>query len=365
MAFPYLNIDLDKIEANARAIVDLCGQHGVQVTGVTKVTCGHPGVASAMLRGGASSIADSRLENIHRLKNAGVETRYMLLRLPPLSGVEQVVESVSVSLNSELAVLETLSKAAMKRDRVHDVIIMVDLGDLREGVWPDDLVPFVAEALKLGGIRVIGLGTNLACFSGVLPDEDKLNQLVGLTNEIEQTFKLKLDCVSGLNSSGLELIAKGSVPKRVNHARIGEAIILGRETAHRKPWPGTDQDAFTLHAEVLEMKAKPSRPLGARGEDAFGELPQFEERGVRDRALLNVGREDIVLDGVAPLDSSIQVIGASSGYLVVDVSDVSGEVRVGDELGFNLNYSALLRAMTSEYVKKRVFRGGVCLDMGL
>jgi predicted amino acid racemase len=312
MTFPYLNIDLDKIERNARSIVDLCTRHGIEVTGVTKVTCGHPEVASAMLRGGVSSIADSRLENIHRLKKADVDTRYMLLRLPPLSGVEAVVESVSVSLNSELAVLKALSREAMKRERIHDVIIMLDLGDLREGVWPDDLVPFMREALKLDGIRVTGLGSNLACFSGVLPDEENLSSLVELTNEIEQTFELKLEYVSGLNSSGLDLIAKGSVPKRVNHARIGEAIILGRETARRKPWP--------------------------------------EERGVRNRALLNVGREDIVLDGIATLDSSVEVIGASSGYLVVDVSDVSGRVRVGDELGFSVNYSALLRAMTSEYV---------------
>ncbi len=365
MVYPCLSIDLDKIERNARCVVDLCRGHGIEVTGVTKVVCGHPEVAGAMLRGGVSSIADSRLENIHRLKKAGIETRYMLLRLPPLSGAEAVVESVSVSLNSELAVLEALSREAIKRERVHDVIVMLDLGDLREGIWPDDLVPFMREALKLGGIRVLGLGTNLACFSGVLPDEDKLSALVELTNEIESTFELKLECVSGLNSSGLELIAAGCVPRRVNHARIGEAIILGRETAYRKPWPGTDQDAFTLHAEVLEIKAKPSCPVGARGEDAFGELPQFEERGVRDRALLNVGREDIVLDGVAPLDPSMEVIGASSGYLVVDVTDVCGEVRVGDKLDFGLKYSALLRAMTSEYVRKRVFRGGVCLDTGL
>ncbi len=365
MAFPYISIDLDKIEHNARAVVDLCTQHGIEVTGVTKATCGHPDVATAMLRGGVSSIADSRLENIHRLQDAGVNTRYMLLRLPPLSGVDEVVASVAVSLNSELPVLAGLSQAAMRQRRVHEVIVMVDLGDLREGIWPHDLVSFMRKALKLGGIRVLGLGANLACFGGVVPDKDNMSLLVELTHKIENTFELKLGCVSGLNSSGFELIMAGRVPKRINHARIGEAIILGRETAHRKPWPGTDQDAFTLHAEILEMKAKPSRPVGTRSEDAFGHVPQFRERGVRNRALVNVGREDIDVNGVAPLDSRIEVVGASSGYLVVDVTDVPGGVDVGDELAFNLNYSALLRAMTSAYVKKQVFRGGVCLDDGL
>lgn len=365
MAFPYITIDLDKIEHNARTVVDLCRRHGIEVTGVTKVTCGHPGVAAAMLRGGVAAIADSRLENIHRLQDAGVDTRYMLLRLPPLSGVDAVVASVAVSLNSELPVLEGLSRAAMRRNRIHEIIIMVDLGDLREGLWPDDVVPFMREALKLDGIRVLGLGANLACFGGVVPDEENMNLLVELTHEIENTFKLKLGCVSGINSSGLELIAAGRVPERVNHARIGEAIILGRETVHRQPWPGTDQDAIVLYAEVLEIKAKPSRPLGTRSEDAFGHVPEFEQRGVRDRALLNVGREDVDVNGVAPLDPRMDVVGASSGYLVVDVTDVAGGVDVGDELAFNLNYGALLRAMTSGYVKKRVFLGGVGLDEGL
>jgi len=71
-----------------------------------------------------------------RLKAAGIDSSYMLLRLPALSGVDEVVESVDVSLNSELTVLAALSRAAVSRGRVHDVMLMVDLGDLREGIWP-------------------------------------------------------------------------------------------------------------------------------------------------------------------------------------------------------------------------------------
>ena len=149
MASPYLTIDLDKIEHNARTIVDFCGRHGIAVTGVTKVTCGHPDIARAMLRGGVTSIGDSRVESVTRLKRAGVDTSYVLLRIPALSAVDAVVESVDVSLNSELEVLRALSASACRRGRVHEVIVMVDLGDLREGVWPDDVVPFVRQALGL------------------------------------------------------------------------------------------------------------------------------------------------------------------------------------------------------------------------
>ncbi|MCB1937322.1 MAG: alanine/ornithine racemase family PLP-dependent enzyme [Nitrosomonas sp.] len=354
---PYLTIDLDKIEHNARTIVDLCDQHGIAVTGVTKGVCGYPDVARAMLRGGVTSIADSRLENIRRLGNAGIDTDFMLLRVPPLSAVDAVVESIDVSLNSELATLKDLSAAAIRAGKIHNVMLMVDLGDLREGIWPDDVMTFVSQAINFDGIRIKGIGANLACFGGVVPSEENMNQLAELASVIEHRFSMTLEWVSGVNSSGLEMIASGKMPQRINHARIGEAILLGRETIHRKPWPGTVQDAFVLHAEIVELKQKPSLPVGERSEDAFGELVEFEDRGKILRALINVGREDIDIHGITPLDSRIDILGGSSGYLVLDVFAMEGNVAVGDELSFTLNYSALLTAMTSEYVTKHILTG--------
>lgn len=364
MATPYVTIDLDKIEHNARTIVSLCGAHGIDVTGVTKGVCGHPKVAKAMHRGGISSIGDSRMKNLLRLKAAGIATPSMLLRVPSLSGASEVVESVDISLNSEFTVLEELSVAAQRCHRVHDVIVMVDMGDLREGVWPDELCPFIREMLRLSGVRLAGLGTNLACFGGVIPSEQNMNQFVEHAREVEQTFELKLKWISALNSSGLELVASGKMPQPVNHARIGEAILLGRETVQRKPWPDTFQDAFVLHAEILELKNKPSVPIGELGEDAFGGRPAFEDRGNVDRALLNVGREDIDLQGIRPHEPHVEVLGASSGYLILDVSKAAGSFCVGDELSFSVDYSALLAIMTSEYVEKRFHRGGTPLEAG-
>lgn len=358
MARPHLTIDLDKIEHNARTIVGLCGEHGIAVTGVTKGVCGHPDVAKAMLRGGVASIGESHLENIRRLRSGGVNTRYMLLRLPPLSEVDEVVEIADVSLNSELAVLAALSQAAHRCGRVHDVVVMVDLGDLREGIWPADLVHVVREALRLSGVRIRGIGTNLACFGAVAPSVENMRRLVELACEIEQTLGVTLDCISGANSSGLELIASGNMPKRVNHARIGEAILLGRETVHRRPWPGTFQDAFLLHAEVLELRRKPSVPIGERCEDAFGKYPRFEDRGETLRGLLDIGREDVDIDGLTPADPGVRILGGSSDYLVVDVSGAGDRFRVGDDIAFAPKYGALLAAMTSEYVEKRPIRSG-------
>lgn len=362
MAKSYVTIDIDKIEHNARTIVGLCHEHGITVTGVTKGTCGHPEVAKAMLRGGVSSIGESRMDNIRRLKIAGVATSYVLLRVPSLSEVGEVVELVDLSLNSELRVLAGLSDAARRCGRVHDVVIMVDLGDLREGVWPNDLVPLVRAALGFPGIRIVGLGTNLTCLGGVIPSEDNMTRLAKHAREVERTFGLTLEWISGGNSSALALIAAGEMPKRINHARIGEAILLGCETVHRRPWPGTFQDAFLLHAEVVELKEKPSVPIGARGEDAFGKVPEFADRGEMDRAILNVGREDVDVEGMTPLDSRFSILGASSDYLIVDVTSAEGRLHLGDELTFSLNYSATLAAMASQYVEKRPMRSATAIN---
>jgi predicted amino acid racemase len=350
---PTVSIDLAKVEHNARSVVQLCAEHGIAVTGVTKGVCGDPEVARAMLRGGVTSIGESRMENVRRLREAGVDTTYMLLRVPPLSAVEEVVERVDVSLNSELAVLRGLSAAARGRGGVHDVIVMVDLGDLREGVWPDDLLPFVRELTGLSGVRLVGLGANLSCFGGVVPTAHNMARLVRYAVEVEQAFGIRLRCISGGNSSALPLIAAGGMPSRIGHVRIGEAILLGRETIHREPWPGTFQDAFVLRAEVIELKEKPSVPAAPRSEDAFGHRPIFEDRGEVDRALVNVGREDVDVEGLAPRDPRLEVLGASSDYLIVDVTAAAGGIRVGDELEFSLGYGALLQSMDSRYVRKR------------
>ncbi len=361
MKSPYLTIDLKKIEHNTRTIVALCRDHGITVSGVTKAVCGNPAVARAMLRGGVESIADSRLENIVRMQQAGVKAAYTLLRLPALSAVDEVVELTARSLNSEATVLQALSTAAQQQQKVYEVVLMVELGDLREGIMPEGLFAIVETVLKLPALRLVGLGANLACLAGVVPSEENMKRLLDLADALEQQCGLKLSQLSAINSSGLELIASGRMPRRINHARIGEAILLGCETTHRRAWPDTFQDAFQLHAEILELKRKPSLPQGELAEDAFGHQTSFIDNGERLRALLNVGREDVDIAGLSPLDDRLKILGGSSGYLVLDVTAAAGELHVGDDITFALNYSALLAVMTSEYVEKRAFNKGDAL----
>ena len=72
MITPRIEIDLAKIEDNARSLVTRLAKRGIRVTGVTKATLGSPDVARAMVRGGVTRLADSRIENLEALQ----ETRH-------------------------------------------------------------------------------------------------------------------------------------------------------------------------------------------------------------------------------------------------------------------------------------------------
>ena len=363
MSGPRITIDLERIERNAKAVVTACGRAGIEVFGVTKGTCGMPQVARAMLRGGVIGIGESRFENIHRLRASGIDCPILLLRSPPLSHIEEVIASVDVSLNSEISIVEELSRVAGRMSKIHDIILMVDLGDLREGIWPDDLEATVEKVLALPHVRIAGLGTNLTCFGAILPTEENMSSLLTHARKLEDRFGLNLRYISGGNSSSLPLLLTGKMPAGINNLRIGEAILQGgRDTFLDQPWQELDRGAFCLTGELLEVKIKPSVPIGQMGLDAFGRKPVFEDKGNRLRGIVNLGREDVVVEGLTPTDVGIAVLGASSDHLVIDLTNVRPMPAVGSFVNFRMNYGALLAAMTSEYVEKEPIRGKAAMD---
>lgn len=354
MSAPQITIDLGCIERNTRTVVSRCASEGIQVFGVTKGTCGMPQVARAMLRGGVVGIAESRFENIRRLRDSGIDCPIMLLRSPPLSRAEEVVRTVDISLQSEIPVIAEISRVAERLGRIHDIILMVDLGDLREGIWPNDLIPTLEEIEKRPGVRVAGVGTNLSCLGAIIPTRDNLSQLEAHAYKIERITGRHLDWVSGGNSSSLPLLLAGGMPKGINMLRIGEAILQGgRDTFLEEPWAELDPNAFRLSGELLEVKTKPSLPIGISGVDAFGQKPKFVDEGDRLRAIANIGREDVIVEGMTPVNPGVRVIGASSDHLVLDITDCVPPLAIGDRVSFSLTYGAMLTVMTSEYVEKQ------------
>jgi predicted amino acid racemase len=346
---PRLEIDLGKIEINIRKIIEIYSSGGIAITGVTKGVCGDPDIAALMVECGIRCLGDSRIENIEKMRTAGVQARFMLLRSPFLSRIEDVVRYADISLNSELSVIRALSSQAGQTGHIHEIILMVELGDLREGIMPCDLDQTVDEISKLKNIRLIGLGTNLACLAGVIPDRDKMDRLSSLAESIEKKFGLTLEMVSGGNSANYDWFVSTKDLGRINNLRVGESILLGCETLHRKPIPGLYADAFVLYAEVIEAKIKPSCPTGARAQNVLGESPSIEDRGPMKRALLGVGLQDVFVSGLIP-GNRMEVVGATSDHVILNSGE--NDLKPGQEVAFGLNYIALCTAMASPYVKK-------------
>ena len=351
MSGPRLEIDLCKIEHNARTLVERLARRGISVTGVTKATLGSPEIAQAMLLAGVSDLGDSRIENIEAMRRSHVPARMSLIRSPMLSQAKRVVTSAEVSCNTELEAIRRLSLEARNLDRTHAVVLMVELGDLREGIMPADLLAAVRETLSLPNIVFKGIGTNLACRSGVSPDDMNMGELSRLATLIEATFDISLEIVSGGNSANLQWAFGSADTGRVNNLRLGESILLGCETLHRHAIDGLHTDAITLVAEVIESKMKPTQPWGDLAQTAFGTRPVEADRGAIQQSILAIGIQDVDPYGLRP-PKGIEILGGSSDHLIV--SSNGDNVAVGSEMIFQLDYSALLRAMTSPFVTKSI-----------
>lgn len=345
---PRIEISLSQIRDNARILSALYGQKGISLMGVSKAVLGEPSIIEAMIQGGVRFIADSRIENIQKMKDAGILTQFVLLRTA-LSQAESVIKSVDISLNTEIETLKKLSYYAKIHNKNHQVIVMVELGDLREGVLPGDLSQFIRKTLSLSHLKIVGIGCNLACYGGVKPDAKNMHQLSELVNVIEKEFQIRLEIISGGNSANYEWCQSVQDVGRVNNLRLGESILLGCETVSRKAIPGLHTHAFQLIAEVIESKKKPSLPSGEICQDAFGNVPIFPDRGICQRVIIALGRQDILVSSLT--NNHLEILGSSSDHIILDGKNYN--LQVGDAVNFSLDYGGLLAAMTSPFIKKQ------------
>ncbi len=356
MTYPILTIDRQKIKHNTALVAALLKEQGMRLVGVAKGTAAHLDVVGAMIQGGASAMGDSRIANLARIREWGYRGETVLLRAPGPSQCAHAVIYADTSLNSEIGIVRRLGEAALRAGRIHNVILMVDLGDLREGVNVEQAPKTAREMDRVEGIRLAGLGVNLACYGGVIPTVQTMKLLLEVKGQVERRIGRELEHISGGTSANLKMVLERRVPPGITELRIGEGILLGKEAVSREPIPGCFDDAFLLRAEVIEVQRKPSKPCGEIGQDAFGNVPHFEDRGIRKRALLALGRQDVDPGGLIPLDQGIEILGASSDHLICDVEEAAPPVSVGDILKFKPDYSALLRASTSPYVTKKTSR---------
>ncbi|MDL2214008.1 alanine/ornithine racemase family PLP-dependent enzyme [Clostridia bacterium OttesenSCG-928-O13] len=351
---PKMLIDLGKLRYNAQTMVTNCAQRGIGVAAVTKVFCADEKVVGAFAQTGVEWLADSRVQNIQSYP-AGHGKKTMLLRAPLPQQAAQVVAVCDASLNSEQVTLAALAEAAAAQNKRHGVVLMVDLGDLREGLYytkPEAVLETAGFVLGQKSLALLGLGVNLTCYGAIIPTREKMETLCGLAAQIESRFSVKLPVVSGGNSSSVQLLLDGQMPKGITNLRLGESLARAEETAYQQSIPGLEPDAVVLEAGLVEVQEKPSYPDGDIGLNAFGEKTHYEDRGPMLRGIVALGRQDTDHEGLACQDRDVEILGASSDHLIVNLSASKNSYKVGDTLRFSMNYSAILKGFTSKYVDR-------------
>ncbi|GAA5523363.1 alanine/ornithine racemase family PLP-dependent enzyme [Aliifodinibius salicampi] len=353
----YLKLYRDKLRHNYNFLDDLFKENDIKWGITTKLLCGHEAFLKEVAELGIGEMHDSRISNLKKIKEIDPDTMTTYIKPPPKDIIESVVKYADASLNTELSTLHALSEEAKRQDKVHKVIIMIEMGDLREGVVRENLIGFYEKVFKLTNIEVIGIGTNLNCMHGVMPDEDKLIQLSLYKQIIELQFDKTIPLVSGGTTVTIPLLLRNQLPRGINHFRVGEALFFGKDLFADGTIEGMHNDVLELYTQIIEISEKPKVPTGELGKDPQGNTVEIDEDDYGKtsyRAILDIGYLDINPDHLINVEDDVEIVDASSDMLILDVGDNTSGYEVGDFIRFRMNYMGALGIMNSDYIDKIV-----------
>lgn len=353
----FITLDSKKLKHNFEFLDSLFKKKSIEWSVVTKMLCGNKDFLTELLQHDIKQVSDSRISNLRSIKNIkpGIETIY--IKPPAKRNIPGVVKYADISMNTEIRTIQLLSQEAKKQGKTHKVIIMIELGELREGVMGEDFMEFYKNVFNIDNIEVVGIGTNLSCLYGVLPNHDKLIQMSLYEQLIEARFDKQISYVSGGSSVTIPLIFKKLLPKGVNHFRVGETLFLGTDVYNNTPLKGMKSDVFMLYAEIIELTQKPVVPMGEFGTNVEGDTFDFDDNMLGKtsyRAIIDIGLLDVEEKHIQPTDNEISFVGASSDMLVIDLGTNKNKYKVGDLLEFKMDYMGTLRIINSRYVDKKI-----------
>lgn len=353
----YIELNRRKLKENFEFLNNLFKENGIKWTVVTKVLCGHREFLQEVINLGITQISDSRIENLKVIKDIKPDLETIYIKPAAKRNIGDVVRYADISFNTEFSTIKALSREAARQKKTHKIMIMIEMGELREGVMWDEFIDFYSKVFELPNIEIVGIGTNLSCLYGVLPNEDKLIQLCLYEQLVEAKFDKNIPLVSGGSSVTIPLIFKQMLPRGINHFRVGETLFLGTNVYEDRPFKEMSGSIFRLYAQIIELSEKRTVPSGEMGTNVEGEEMEFDEEDYGKtscRAILDMGLLDVDDKQIQPLDSSIEFAGASSDMMVVDLGDNRQNYKVGDLIEFRMDYMGTLNAMCSKYISKTI-----------
>jgi predicted amino acid racemase len=356
----YITLDIKKLKLNFDYLNILLKKNGIEWSIVSKMLSGNKTFLTELLKFDINQICDSRVSNLKEIKSINPKIETIYIKPPAKRSISSVVKYADISMNTEFETIKFLSKEAKKQNKTHKIIIMIELGELREGVLGEDFIAFYESIFKLENIQVVGIGTNLSCLYGVLPNQDKLIQLSLYEQLIEAKFDKQIPYVSGGSSVTIPLIFQNLLPKGINHFRVGETLFLGTDVYNNTKFKKMHSDVFGLYSEIIELIEKHVVPMGEMGTNVEGESYEFNQTDVGEksyRAIIDLGLLDVEPEHLELVDKSLKIAGASSDMIVIDIDDNKKKYKVGDLIEFKLDYMGLIRIMNSKYIEKKVKNG--------
>ncbi|MCD6578672.1 alanine racemase [bacterium] len=353
----FLTLDIKKLKLNFDYLNTLFKKNKIEWAVVSKVLCGNKKYLTELLKFDINQVSDSRVSNLKVIKSINSKIKTIYIKPPAKRSIPSIVKYADVSMNTEIETIKLLSEEAKKQNKIHKIIIMIELGELREGVLGEHLIDFYESVFKLKNIEVIGLGANLACLYGVLPNNDKLIQLSLYKQLIKAKFNKQILYVSGGSSVTIPLIFQNLLPEGINHFRVGETLFLGTDVYNNKKLKKMHSDVFRLYSEIIELIEKPIVPIGEFGTNVEGEDFEFDQTNIGEtsyRAIIDLGLLDAEPDHLGLIDKSFKFAGASSDMMVIDLGENKKKYKVGDLIKIKLDYMGLLRIMNSKYIEKRL-----------
>ncbi|MGY5139372.1 alanine/ornithine racemase family PLP-dependent enzyme [Mycoplasmopsis gallinarum] len=349
--YPRIVINETKFKQNIRRAIEICKESNIEVLAVTKGFVGNRRMAEIYSECGIKMFGDSRIENFKVYND--IPGHKQLLRLPQIEEIPELLTYCDSSLNGDLKMIKAISDYVVSHNlKPHKIVLMIDLGDRREGVLPEDVDFTVQEILKLKGVELFGLGCNFGCYGARIPSVEAMNLFVQIKNEIESKYYITIPHISGGNSLSLHMVWEKTMPKEVNVLRMGFSMIFGTEDKYRLTINGMYRDAFRCEAEVVEVDYKSSLPVGPAGIDAFGKEPVFVDEGDIKRLILAIGKLDTSFDDMYPYDSDLKVLGGSSDLMILNATKSKNNYQVGDIITFALDWGSLLYLFNSKFVDK-------------
>ena len=354
----FIKLYRKKLEENYAFLDKIFKSRNIHWGVVSKLLCGNTIYLKEIIALGVREIHDSRISNLKKIKTLDPDIQTVYIKPPAKRSIEKIVRYADISFNTEIYTIQLLSDEAVKQKKIHKIIIMIEMGDLREGVLGEELIAFYGTILKMPNIEISGIGTNLNCLSGVMPTQDKLIQLSLYKQLIEAKFNISIPFVSGGTSVAIPLILKNANPLAVNHFRIGEALFFGKDLFTGDTIEGMHNDVFKLYAEIIEITEKPNTPTGELGENVAGNsfsMNDVDDLGMTSlRAILDIGLLDMQPQYIESDDADITIVDASSDMLVIDISKSKKSYHIGDLVAFKIKYMGALYLLNSEYIDKTI-----------